>query len=109
MSRRSGTRPRRCNPRHVHPQDIGAHTSRVLGVQRSDECADLVAGAGPIRGRTGRWPARSGRGARCGRLAEPLAELNGLVGLAEVKREVATLVRLHQMAERRTAATRVTD
>ncbi len=39
-----------------------------------------------------------------GRLGELLAELDGLVGLAGVKREVATLVRLHQMAERRTAA-----
>jgi SpoVK/Ycf46/Vps4 family AAA+-type ATPase len=38
------------------------------------------------------------------RLGELLAELDGLVGLAAVKREVATLVRLHQMADRRTAA-----
>ncbi|MDQ2589123.1 sporulation protein [Saccharothrix yanglingensis] len=33
-----------------------------------------------------------------------LAELDSLVGLAGVKREVETLVRLHQMAERRAAA-----
>ncbi|UVS79691.1 AAA family ATPase [Actinokineospora sp. UTMC 2448] len=33
-----------------------------------------------------------------------LAELSGLVGLDGVKREVETLVRLHQMAERRAAA-----
>ena len=39
-----------------------------------------------------------------GRLADLLGELDGLVGLADVKREVATLVRLHQMAERRTRA-----
>ena len=45
----------------------------------------------------------SGPGA-VGRLADLLAELDALVGLAEVKREVATLVRLHQMADRRTAA-----
>ncbi|GLY28929.1 right-handed parallel beta-helix repeat-containing protein [Kineosporia sp. NBRC 101731] len=39
-----------------------------------------------------------------GRLAQLLGELNSLVGLAEVKREVETLVRLHQMADRRAAA-----
>jgi SpoVK/Ycf46/Vps4 family AAA+-type ATPase len=38
-----------------------------------------------------------------GRLGELLAELDGLVGLLEVKREVATLVRLHQMAAKRAA------
>ncbi|GLY83537.1 right-handed parallel beta-helix repeat-containing protein [Actinoallomurus iriomotensis] len=38
-----------------------------------------------------------------GALAELLTELDALVGLAEVKREVATLVRLHQMAARRAA------
>ncbi|GAB3466951.1 hypothetical protein GCM10027436_81380 [Actinophytocola sediminis] len=37
-------------------------------------------------------------------LARLLAELAGLVGLDGVKREVETLVRLHQMAERRAAA-----
>ncbi|MGH3374871.1 MAG: AAA family ATPase, partial [Actinoallomurus sp.] len=36
-----------------------------------------------------------------GPLGDLLGELDGLVGLAEVKREVATLVRLHQMAARR--------
>jgi SpoVK/Ycf46/Vps4 family AAA+-type ATPase len=40
---------------------------------------------------------RAARGA----LGELLEELEALVGLAEVKREVATLVRLHQMAARR--------
>jgi SpoVK/Ycf46/Vps4 family AAA+-type ATPase len=40
---------------------------------------------------------RASRGA----LGELLKELDGLVGLAEVKREVETLVRLHQMAARR--------
>nr|WP_269328185.1 AAA family ATPase [Kineosporia mesophila] len=39
-----------------------------------------------------------------GRLAQLLGELNSLVGLGEVKREVETLVRLHQMADRRAAA-----
>jgi SpoVK/Ycf46/Vps4 family AAA+-type ATPase len=38
-----------------------------------------------------------------GALGELLAELEKLVGLSEVKREVATLVRLHQMAARRSA------
>nr|WP_179725448.1 AAA family ATPase [Saccharopolyspora hordei] len=37
-------------------------------------------------------------------LEDLLAELNGLVGLDGVKREVETLVRLHQMSERRAAA-----
>ncbi|GLZ38950.1 AAA family ATPase [Actinokineospora sp. NBRC 105648] len=39
-----------------------------------------------------------------GDVAELLADLNKLVGLDGVKREVETLVRLHQMAERRAAA-----
>ncbi len=53
-----------------------------------------------------RQPAAAGDSARPadGGLADLLAELDQLVGLAEVKREVATLVRLHQMADRRTAA-----
>ncbi|OLR93401.1 hypothetical protein BJP25_17845 [Actinokineospora bangkokensis] len=38
------------------------------------------------------------------RLAQLLEQLNSLTGLAGVKREVETLVRLHQMAERRAAA-----
>ncbi len=58
-------------------------------------------------GGTGRSGAAGGAGpgpGAVGRLADLLAELDGLVGLAAVKREVATLVRLHQMADRRTAA-----
>ncbi len=38
-----------------------------------------------------------------GALGELLTELDALVGLSEVKREVETLVRLHQMAARRAA------
>ncbi|WP_245930906.1 AAA family ATPase [Actinokineospora auranticolor] len=44
------------------------------------------------------------RHAESGAIADLLEELNGLVGLDGVKREVETLVRLHQMAERRAAA-----
>ncbi|MBT0770196.1 AAA family ATPase [Kineosporia sp. J2-2] len=47
---------------------------------------------------------RGGPGFGGGRLGQLLGELNSLVGLAGVKREVATLVRLHQMADRRAAA-----
>jgi SpoVK/Ycf46/Vps4 family AAA+-type ATPase len=54
--------------------------------------------AGAAAPRAGR---RSAPVATRGALAELLAELDALVGLAEVKREVATLVRLHQMAARR--------
>lgn len=38
------------------------------------------------------------------RVHKRLAELDALIGLSEVKKEVATLVRLHQMAERRAQA-----
>jgi SpoVK/Ycf46/Vps4 family AAA+-type ATPase len=53
----------------------------------------------PAVGRRGGPGATTARGA----LGELLHELDGLVGLAEVKREVETLVRLHQMAARRAA------
>ncbi|MEV0405996.1 right-handed parallel beta-helix repeat-containing protein [Actinoallomurus sp. NPDC050550] len=61
-------------------------------------------GTTPARG-TGRAhsPRRADDGARQGPLGELLTELDRLVGLAEVKREVETLVRLHQMAARRAA------
>ena len=49
-------------------------------------------------------PSPTAQGEPPGRLAKLLAELGSLVGLDEVKFEVATLVRLHQMAERRTLA-----
>jgi SpoVK/Ycf46/Vps4 family AAA+-type ATPase len=55
------------------------------------------------RGEPGTGGRGPGRGT-VGRLADLLADLDRLVGLADVKREVATLVRLHQMADRRTAA-----
>ncbi|MFT7841843.1 AAA family ATPase [Saccharothrix sp. BKS2] len=58
---------------------------------------------------TGDGPAAGSRPGNAGRpgnadLEALLAELDSLVGLAGVKREVETLVRLHQMAERRAAA-----
>ena len=43
-------------------------------------------------------------GKRPGRLQKLLGQLDSLIGLDGVKREVATLVRLHQMAERRSLA-----
>jgi len=49
-------------------------------------------------------PARPAAGAEPEELQATLDRLNALVGLDGVKREVATLVRLHQMAERRTLA-----
>jgi len=55
-------------------------------------------GSGEL-GSISRLPAR-----RRGRLHQMLAQLDALIGLEEVKREVATLVRLHQMAERRSLA-----
>jgi SpoVK/Ycf46/Vps4 family AAA+-type ATPase len=55
------------------------------------------------RPRTGTAPAAFSRRLGEGVLGELLTELEGLVGLSEVKREVATLVRLHQMAARRSA------
>ncbi|MGI5229464.1 right-handed parallel beta-helix repeat-containing protein [Actinoallomurus sp. CA-142502] len=57
---------------------------------------------GGLRPRGGTAPTFS-RGLGEGALGELLAELESLVGLSEVKREVATLVRLHQMAARRSA------
>ncbi|GAB2800268.1 hypothetical protein GCM10027176_00300 [Actinoallomurus bryophytorum] len=82
---------------------------------RGDEAEDAEpAGPDLPRDRPAREPredtatarkAQSGLDLRAGRgaLGELLEELNGLVGLGGVKREVATLVRLHQMAARRAA------
>ena len=62
-------------------------------------------GGTPVRaGATEPVPVRPGPVPDAGRLGELLAELGALVGLDGVKREVETLVRLHQMAERRVAA-----
>jgi len=64
-----------------------------------DRREETVPSQRPSRAAGGPDP-RAGRGA----LGDLLEELAGLVGLAEVKREVEPLVRLHQMAARRASA-----
>ena len=90
----------------------GADDTRAGGDVADWEDGDEAAPVGP-RPREGeteqRAPRRTGAAKRSdslaprGALADLLTELDALVGLAEVKREVATLVRLHQMAARRAA------
>jgi SpoVK/Ycf46/Vps4 family AAA+-type ATPase len=65
-------------------------------------------GAGPVGeiagGSTGTPGGGPGQSGKSGRLQKLLAQLDALIGLEGVKREVATLVRLHQMAKRRSLA-----
>ncbi|WP_447002019.1 AAA family ATPase [Saccharothrix isguenensis] len=77
---------------------------------RGRDLRGAVEDAEPARDRAvGDTPVVEKAGRRGGALVNEdldalLAELDALVGLAGVKREVETLVRLHQMAERRAAA-----
>jgi SpoVK/Ycf46/Vps4 family AAA+-type ATPase len=64
--------------------------------------ADGDRGASAQQDARAREPRRMARASQ-GALGELLEQLDGLVGLSEVKREVETLVRLHQMAARRAA------
>jgi len=73
------------------------------------DAGDSVDGGDPAQAlRDGPAEASSGAGngstRRSVRLRKLLAQLDSLIGLEGVKREVATLVRLHQMAERRSLA-----
>ncbi|WP_329791566.1 AAA family ATPase [Lentzea sp. DG1S-22] len=77
----------------------------LRGVTPADTADTLPAGpaehtgGGPVTKKDRRESGKGDQG-----LDALLAELENLVGLAGVKREVETLVRLHQMAERRAAA-----
>ncbi|HEY0537497.1 MAG TPA: right-handed parallel beta-helix repeat-containing protein [Actinoallomurus sp.] len=88
-----GTDLRGADAERTAPEPAGRLAGRRTGDPRDEA---------PVRpaARSDRAPARP---AHWGALAELLDELDELVGLAEVKREVATLVRLHQMAARRAA------
>ena len=83
---------------------VRVHGCRVER-NRGQDLRGVVEGGEPERDApAARKPGRRGGDQGGGDLDALLAELDALVGLAGVKREVETLVRLHQMAERRAAA-----
>ncbi|SCL29391.1 AAA+-type ATPase, SpoVK/Ycf46/Vps4 family [Micromonospora pallida] len=83
-------KPPRAHPSGPAPSDVGSPAPAV------------PAGGGPGAGTPGSAP--GGGGEADGPVAALLRELDGLVGLAGVKHEVATLVGLNQIAKRRREA-----